>query len=149
MWIRFAIKCQLWKVWSLNESYQRNWFYFPSVIMYLASMLSLTRRGYVSCMVLDVGEDLTLNILYRRKRVVKTDRALVWSGTRCICQWRKNIRDHPLLGQESRFATTHILRKARAPMTLLLDPTTAHWAWRDGGSSVVPSWLHPGWAGFG
>ena len=69
----------------------------------------------------------------------KTEGTLVFGlESQCICRRRKNVRDHSLEACWSRLATSHILRKALTPMALLLEPTTTHWEWRDGESSVYP-----------
>ena len=125
-------------MWKLNESHEGLDYTSRSMIIYLAGMFSLTRRGVCSLLG-DRGIGLESQQLSPTGMgFEKTEGTLVFGlESQCICCRRKN-RDHSLEACWSRLATSHILRKALTPMALLLEPTTTHWEWIDGESSMYP-----------
>ena len=124
-------------MWKLNESHEGLVYTSRSMIIYLAGMFSLTRRGMFRAR-WSWHWVRVPTIVTDGNGIEKTEGTLVFGlESQCICCRRKN-RDHSLEACWSRLATSHILRKALTPMALLLEPTTTHWEWRDGESSVYP-----------
>ena len=118
-----AIKYQFSKLWSIIES-MKSCCHF-SFNGHVVALHGCCRKGGFPLLGdRDLGS--------RRTPIFVTDgNGLKVLGT---------IRLYSLLVKN--FLTSHILRKALAPWIPFLDPTTAHWEWRDGESIVVPSWLH-------
>ena len=124
-------------MWKLNESHEGLVYTSHSMIIYLAGMFSLTRRG-MFCARWSWHWVRVPTIVTDGNGIEKTEGTLVFGlESQCICCRQKN-RDHSLEAFWSRLATSHILREALTPMALLLEPTTTHWEWRDGESSVYP-----------
>ena len=124
-------------MWKLNESHEGLVYTSRSMITYLAGMFSLTRRGMFRAR-WSWHWVRVPTIVTDGNGIEKTEGTLVFGlESQCICCRRKN-RDHSLEAFWSRLATSHILREAPTPMALLLEPTTTHWEWRDGESSVYP-----------
>ena len=124
-------------MWKLNESHEGLVYTSRSMIIYLAGMFSLTRRGMFRAR-WSWHWVRVPTIVTDGNGIEKTEGTLVFGlESQCICCRRKN-RDHSLEAFWSRLATSHILRKALTPMALLLEPITTHWEWRDGESSVYP-----------
>ena len=125
-------------MWKLNESHEGLVYTSRSMIIYLAGMFSLTRRGMFRAR-WSWHWVRVPTIVTDGNGIEKTEGTLVFGlESQCICRRRKNVRDHSLEACWSRLATSHILREAPTPMALLLEPTTTHWEWRDGESSVYP-----------
>ena len=124
-------------MWKLNESPEGLVYTSRSMIIYLAGTFSLTRRGMFRAR-WSWHWVRVPTIVTDGNGIEKTEGTLVLGlESQCICCRRKN-RDHSLEAFWSRLATSHILREALTPMALLLEPTTTHWEWRDGESSVYP-----------
>ena len=124
-------------MWILNESHKGSDYTSRSMIIYLAGMFSLTRRGMFRAR-WSWHWVRVPTIVTDGNGIEKTEGTLVFGlESQCICCRRKNS-DHSLEAFWSRLATSHILREAPTPMALLLEPTTTHWEWRDGESSVYP-----------
>ena len=122
--------------------------YFELTTMYLISTWLLARRVWIPCSVInDFGlesQHLSLTGMMRKLSGLVT---LGWDIAKVLIADGKigTIRTWACW---PRLATSHLLRKALAPMIPNLELTTAHWEWRDGENSVyspedwvrVPSW---------